>query len=61
MVRLTQEEIKMRQFELAENQNIVFSSDVKPEELNVRDDDKFVAKIIDGQLTLIKVTDFLEE
>jgi len=42
-------------FSLTEGHNIVFDKKVTPEELNVKEDEQFVVKIVDDQVNLIKV------
>lgn len=43
-------------FSLTEGHNIVFDKKITPEELNVKEDEQFVVKIVDGVINLIKVT-----
>ena len=42
-------------FSLTEGHNIVFDKKVDAKDLNVKDDEQFVVKIIDGIVNLIKV------
>jgi hypothetical protein len=41
-------------FELHPNGSIVFDKELKPELIQVKDDDEFVAKIVEGRVVLAK-------
>jgi len=65
MVRSMQDETKSMEsedtvfkgkFSLTEGHNIVFDKKLTAEELNVKEDEQFVVKIVDGIVNLIKVT-----
>jgi hypothetical protein len=47
--------------ELAEGQNIVFNGEITKTDLNVKDGDKFVVKIVDEVVSFIKVNNFNED
>jgi hypothetical protein len=47
--------------EVAEGQNIIFSSELTKNDLNVQDGDKFVVRIVDEIVSFIKVNNFNED